>query len=71
MNDQKCETCRYFIDYRETEGDDWANGYCCHEFCEPGSEPENSDYGGHWTNPASWCSAYVQGQPVFQKVDEP
>jgi len=53
--EKRCETCNYFIDYRETEGDDWANGYCGHPNHWNPKLSEHYEYGGHWTNHAEAC----------------
>lgn len=60
MNEETCETCVYFSDFREVETDpDEVNGYCCHPMhSEPSSE--HHDYGGHWTHHRFWCVGYTR-----------
>lgn len=48
-----CATCRFFADYRDTEGDDWANGYCMYDYVTTGFAV--NEYGGRWTNDKSTC----------------
>jgi hypothetical protein len=58
--DQRCETCRYYLDYRATEGDDWADGYCGHPDHFNASKSEHAAYGGHWTNHLAWCGWWTK-----------
>lgn len=56
--DRRCENCRFFLDYRESEPDpEEVNGYCCHPMHREQGSP-NQPYGGHWTNHASWCEGW-------------
>jgi hypothetical protein len=57
---QCCATCQYFLDYRETEGDDWANGYCGHPWHQDPTKSPHWEYWGHWTNHADWCAWWSQ-----------
>lgn len=63
---ERCETCRYFIDYRDIEPDpDECNGYCCHDLINK----VPNEYGGHWTHDQSWCASWLGGDPCFGKPE--
>lgn len=55
IDGKTCEHCRFFADHRASEGDDWANGYCCHPDHRDRRKSEHYEYGGHWTNHAESC----------------
>jgi hypothetical protein len=54
-DDEACANCEFFKDYRATEGNDWANGYCAHPDHFDQKKSPHWEYGGHWTNHESWC----------------
>lgn len=59
---ERCETCRYFIDYRRPDDEpDEMNGYCCADLVKG----RDNEYGGHWTNHELWCEEWEGGSPVF------
>lgn len=59
---ERCENCRYFLDYRDVEPDDEVNGYCGHPDHSDPKKSSHHEYGGQWTHHLSWCD-WWRGKP--------